>query len=232
MNDNNTPIPAATKVDRLRYLIDKEKMTQAQFANKLGVNPSNLSKVLSGKLPFSESLINRIVVDMGISKNWLRDGMGVPYERSCDTRSVKEGDVSKDLAITGTPIYDIDVTAGCRELSSMFTDDRIIGYINLPQVDSTGAILRVCGDSMIPTIKNGGFVAIRRVSPGSPIYWGQIYVIVLDDYRMVKFVRRHKDPDKVILHSDNPAYDDMEVPISEIRGYYLVESILNFDIRC
>ena len=78
MNDNNTPIPAATKVDRLRYLIDKEKMTQAQFANKLGVNPSNLSKVLSGKLPFSESLINRIVVDMGISKNWLRDGMGVP----------------------------------------------------------------------------------------------------------------------------------------------------------
>ena len=47
MNDNNTPIPAATKVDRLRYLIDKEKMTQAQFANKLGVKHSNLSKVLS-----------------------------------------------------------------------------------------------------------------------------------------------------------------------------------------
>ncbi|MDE6377590.1 MAG: S24 family peptidase [Duncaniella sp.] len=63
------------------------------------------------------------------------------------------------------------------------------------------------------------------------IFWGQIYVVQLEDYRMVKFVRRHKDPDKVILHSENPDYDDMDVDRRDILGMYLVEVILNCQIR-
>lgn len=59
-----------------------------------------------------------------------------------------------------------------------------------------------------------------------------MYVIVLDDYRMVKFVRRNADNTKVTLHSDNPAYDDMEVNRDDIRRLYLVEAVINCDLRC
>jgi phage repressor protein C with HTH and peptisase S24 domain len=54
----------------------------------------------------------------------------------------------------------------------------------------------------------------------------------MEDYRMVKYLRRHSDNDKVILHSANPDYDDMEVSRKDIIGLYLVEAILNYDIRC
>ena len=62
------------------------------------------------------------------------------------------------------------------------------------------------------------------------IFWGSVYVVVTEDYRMVKVVRRHQNPDMVILHSVNPNYDDMDVPRSKILALYLVETILNYDV--
>jgi phage repressor protein C with HTH and peptisase S24 domain len=52
----------------------------------------------------------------------------------------------------------------------------------------------------------------------------------MEDYRMVKILRRHHDPDKVILHSINPQYDDMEVYRKQIKKLYMVEAIFNYEI--
>ena len=68
--------------------------------------------------------------------------------------------------------------------------------------------------------------AVREVGDTSIIYWGQIYVVLLDDYRMVKYLRRHPDDSKVVLRSANPAYDDIDVPKSAIRGLFFVSKIV------
>ena len=54
---------------------------------------------------------------------------------------------------------------------------------------------------------------------------------MLDDYRMVKYVRRNSNPAMVTLHSENPAYDDMEVLRDEIRDLMFVQAVLHFDVR-
>lgn len=223
-----------TIIDRIRYLITQSRLSQAQFARRINIDPSNLSKHLSGRLPVSEALINRIVVDLGVSKKWLREGTDVPFAKEHHATEIP---IDKPIEILGnhrqgTPVYDIDVTAGCSELSRMFTQDRIVGVIDLPQLSTSSNIVRVSGDSMSPVIKNGGFIGIRPINDHRNIFWGQIYVIVMEDYRMVKFLRRHNDNSKVILHSANPDYDDMEVSRNDILGLYLVEAILNYDIRC
>lgn len=236
MNEHSAsiPHPTASVADRLKYLIHLGRMTQAQFAEKIGMNPSNISKVLTGKMTISEAMINRVVVDMGVSKAWLRDGVGVPYEKTSPTvkEIVPSGRAQAAPNPGGTPIYDIDVTAGCRELGSLFTVDRIVGSIDLPGISGQDyAIVSVSGDSMSPAIKNGAYLAIRRMSLTAPIHWGQIYVVVLEDFRMVKYVRRHPDPEKVYLHSDNPSYDDIEVSLSQIKDLYMVEGILTYEKR-
>ena len=221
-------------IDRIRYLIGHSRLSQAQFARRIGIDPSNLSKHLSGRLAVSEALINRIVVDFGVSKQWLRDGTDVPFAKEAHATEIAVETPVKILEPQrqGAPVYDIDVTAGCTELSRMFTQDRIIGVIDLPQLNPHGCIVRVSGDSMDPVVKNGGLISIRPITDRRNIFWGQIYVIVMEDYRMVKYLRRHNDSDKVILHSANPDYDDMEVNRKDIYGLYLVEAILNYDIRC
>lgn len=231
MKDFSTHQSAA---ERIRYLIRFSRMTQSQFAERIGVDPSNLSKHLSGRLPISEGLLNRIVVEMGVSKQWLRDGTDVPFAKPAIANEIVAANpiVADSPAMSGVPVYDIDVTAGAAELSRMFTVDRIVGVVDLPQLSRDSRIVRVSGDSMEPTIRNGGYIAIRRLTQRQTIFWGQIYVVVLEDFRMVKFLRRHADNNMVVLHSANPDYDDMDIARSDILDLYVVENILNFDIRC
>ena len=84
---------------------------------------------------------------------------------------------------------------------------------------------------MQPVICCGDMVAIREVRNLDLIFWGQIYVVLLDDYRMVKYVRKHQDPSMVILRSANKEYDDIEVRKSDIRDLFVVEHIIRFDSR-
>ena len=89
--------------------------------------------------------------------------------------------------------------------------------------------MRVSGNSMVPKLNPGCFISIRPISLDAPISWGQIYVVVLPDYRLVKYVRRNADPELITLHSANPDYDDIEVRRSDIEGLYLVENVINHD---
>lgn len=203
---------------RIREIMARDDLSQAEFARIIGIDPSNLSKSLSGRNPITDTLVNRIAVETGVSKRWLITGEGVMT-------------APRNMPV-GSPVYDIDITAGAVELSRAFTRDEIIGFINLPEVPAGCPVVRVSGDSMMPVIHNRSLLAIRRIESLSTIYWGQIYVVVLDDYRMVKYLRKASDPSKVILHSANSAYDDMEIDRSEIRGLFLVETIINFDRRC
>ena len=92
-------------------------------------------------------------------------------------------------------------------------------------------IVRVSGDSMSPVIRNGDYIAVRELSNLRQIFWGQIYVVILDDYRMVKYIRRHDDPEMVILRSENKRYDDMIIERMEIRDLMFVQNIIHIDSR-
>lgn len=225
------PQASASLTDRLRYLIKLSRMTQARFAERVGVDPSNLSRILSGHTAVSEAFINRIVVDTGVSKAWLKEGAGIPFPRDIHAREMS-GDTHPRLARNrrGAPIYDINVSAGNANLSREFTDDRIVGYLDIPGANPEYPLVKVRGTSMSPRLADGCWVSIRPVSDTAPILWGQIYVVVLDDYRMIKYVRRHTDPDKLVLHSDNPEYEDIVVSRADVRSLYLVEMILNCEI--
>lgn len=211
INEKNDAI-----VGRLRRLIVESGLSQARFGRRLGIDPGNLSRILNGHQPPGESLMNRIVVETGVSKRWLLTGEGAPHQ----------------VHHEGAPVFDIDITAGTHELTRQFSNEPPIGYINLPGVAPECPVVRVSGDSMYPTINDGSLVSIRRVRHDGLIFWGQIYLVILDDYRMVKYLRRHSDPDKVILHSSNPDYDDMEVPRDQIRALYLVETVINYKRHC
>ena len=227
IQDKNTP----DVISRLRHIMSQQHMSQRRLASILRLDPSNLSKVMTGKLPFTEGLINRIVVDLGVSKSWLKEGIGLPYEKESLARDiVLPSAPSPQHVSTGVPVYDIDVTAGCRSLEQLFSETHPIGMMDIPELPSDAHVVKVRGDSMSPRINNGGYVAIRHIRDPRNIFWGQIYVVQLEEYRMIKYIRRHTDPSMVILHSDNPAYDDMDVPRADIRALYIVEAVLNYEV--
>ncbi|MDE6393818.1 MAG: hypothetical protein K2K77_00625, partial [Duncaniella sp.] len=151
-------------IARLRHIMSQQHLSQRRLASMLRLDPSNLSKVLTGKLPFTEGLINRIVVDLGVSKSWLKEGTGLPYEKESMARDiVLPAEPAPQPVNTGIPVYDIDVTAGCRSLEQLFSETRPIGRMDIPELPADAHVVKVRGDSMSPRINNGGYVAIRHI---------------------------------------------------------------------
>ena len=216
-------------IDRIKYLMKEMGLKQVQFAERIGVDTSNLSKYLNAHMPLSESFLNRLVVNLGVSKGWLLDGTDLPFGK---TPVRVDGEVMASANGGGTPVYDVDVTAGVASgRNELFASENIVGWVNLPNMSPNCRIVRVSGDSMAPVINDGDFVAVREVSNPNQIYWGQIYVVQLDDFRLVKYLRRHSDPNMVVLRSENPNYDDMDVRRSDIHEMLLVQHVLHLNTR-
>jgi len=219
-------------IARIKYLMKEMGVKQVQFAQRIGVDTSNLSKYLNSHMPLSESFLNRMVVNLGVSKEWLLDGTDLPFGKTPVRIDAGAAVSTANAAGGGTPVYDVDATAGVASgRNELFANENIVGWVNLPNMSPNCRIVRVSGDSMAPVIMDGDFVAVREVSNLSQIYWGQIYVVQLDDFRLVKYLRRHSDPNMVVLRSENPNYDDMDVRRSDIHEMLLVQHVLHINSR-
>ena len=72
-------------------------------------------------------------------------------------------------------------------------------------------------------------VAVREIKSWDDIFYGQIYLVILDEYRMIKRIRRYEqDEDNyIILRSENAKYDDIKLHKGKIRKLFVVENILS-----
>lgn len=213
-------------IERIRYLIARLGLSQGAFARRLGISAANMSKHLSGRLPITQGLVNRICLDCNVSRKWLLTGSDLPFAKP---ETLKE--TGGSYASHGVPVYDIDVTAGFGPLERVLTEDRISGYVSLPGLHGGSGdkrLVRVSGDSMEPAVRNGSYIAISPLNDNT-IFWGRIYVIVTDSHRMVKSIRQHpSDPELIVLHSENPAYDDMVLALKDLVALYKVDAVINF----
>lgn len=222
-------------IARIKYLMKEMGVKQVQFAERIGVDTSNLSKYLNAHMPLSEAFLNRLVVNLGVSKEWLLEGTDLPFGKTLVRPDAADGRMALNSGAApadATPVYDVDATAGSASgRNEMFAAENIVGWVNLPNMSPNCRIVRVSGDSMAPVIEDGDFIAVRELSNPNQIYWGQIYVVQLDDFRLVKYLRRHTDPNMVVLRSENPNYDDMDVRLADIHEMLLVQHILHVNSR-
>lgn len=190
-------------------------------------------------------LSNGYVANMrkGYSAEKLKDVLSAYPELNRDWLLYNEGEMLKEqptepppqvveVVEHGTPVYDLDATCGDRSRPIVFTDEHIIGHVNLPNVSPTAVIIRANGDSMEPHIHDGDWIAVREVANLNVIYYGQVYLVITNEYRLLKYLRRDEDEQHyVILRSDNANYDDIRLPKNEIRHLFIVENILSLHIK-
>lgn len=203
----------------INYL-KKERLifNDADFASKVGKHRSYISEVKSKKRTITEQFVIQInEVFPIISLNWLLTGEGSMLQK--DELEIEE------YLRQGVPVYDIDATCGLEVRD--FRDENIIGHIDLPNINKEVIIITARGESMNPIIKNGSMISVREIKNWDFIVYGQIYLVVTPEYRLLKYVRKHENKDYVLLKSANPDFDDIELSKGDIVKLLLVEDILN-----
>lgn len=208
-----------TKSNLLIYL-KKKNLSKADFYKTTGLSNGFLDKGGSVTSANLETILKNYP---DLSLDWLVTSHG-PMLR-------------KDLPVarpsdTGVPLVPIDAIAGIPagdNLGLRFIDCE--HYI-VPEFANLNVefMIRVSGSSMYPKYSNGDILACRRVQDLLFFQWGKIYVIDSSQGALVKRVFEDKDPERILLVSDNEEkYPPFSIPISDIRSVSIVLGVIRLE---
>lgn len=198
---------------RAREAMFPEKLTA--FANRTGLPQATVSKILSagGSMGPRLDIVAKIAEGLSVSVDWLVFGRG-------------DGPGSEDLV--RIPRYDVQLAAGAGAWNE---GKRLIEDVPLPvtvleqlfgrRTANGLAFLTARGDSMQPTICDGGLVLIDQ-SETAP--FDDVFAFVLGGEARVKRLRRMTDG--LMLISDNSDYPPERVQGEELSKLWLIGHVL------
>lgn len=203
--------------DKLKLLRDKQGLTQAELADKLGISKSALSNYeLGTRRPRHNETWKKIADYFNVSIDYLMDyevdNNPTPYPEIIASSTGSIDDIFPDNTphkkspVTPTPTVQLPIYGNVAAGMGAYADNDIIGYEDIPQEWVRGkgdyVLLRVQGDSMYPVFMDNDLLLVKC----QPIVDNGAYAVVLidDDSGVVKRVIRGNG--WVELQSVNPMY--------------------------
>jgi len=230
MNDDKQVI-----IDNILSIIEIKGINLTDLSNMTGIDKGNLSAILKGNKSLGDKTLLKFSSVLGFPYEELKNpNVNVVKERiekyEINRKNVLQNNKTETIDLTGkVPYYDIDVTAGNVQLfqdnTQMPTD-----YYTVPkEIQDVDFCFKVRGDSMYDKILPGAIVFVKQIMDISVIEFGQVFIIITEEQRMVKYVRRHptRPDDMVVLRSHNNNYDDIDLPKEKITNLLLVKGYLN-----
>lgn len=204
-------------ITRIKSVIADSGLTSNAFALKVGMNSSNLSRKLNGKVPITSRDYRLICDSIGVNKDWLETGTGDKYIG--EPLNWKE----TMQPMLGVPFYDVEFALGYDE---MYNDTPNVPtkFISIPGYEKTDFWCRASGDSMKPLISNGDIIALKVIPDWTEFLpMNEIYAIMTkNDLRTVKVIRRGSDNEHFTLHAINEEYEDQEIKKEAITKVFKV----------
>lgn len=240
----DTPHAAAPRgfdVDDIlaRILYSTGLKTQTELAEKLGVRRAAITDAKRRKTIPSEWFL-KLCRMYNLSPLWLESGLGPMHlagESSETPPMSAPGGLGLPTSGKAEPVY-MDEFAFIPKVKAvprmgpegLETDDEVDGYYAFRQdwLRRKGRIaemriMRVAGDSMEPTLRDGDAVLIDQSQ--TDVVYGKIYVVGIDDGVVVK--RLDKRPGKLVLVSDNRQdYPPVEIELNEAVSVRIVGRVI------
>ena len=229
-----TPLPELSMAERLKVVRQARGLTQQQMADLLNVSRPTIAQLEGGRHQPSTEVLEAIVSDLDISRNWLWFGGG-PMEST----GTKGGEVVvfgkfADEEYIDCPFVTVPVRAGFVELVATEGDygqyETMRIYNPSPELCKPGTLVfEINGDSMEPQLRAGMLVAVTPVPLADIKYTvSGVYVATFGNQLTIK---RIKDNDlltkqQLVLHSDNPQAGMLTVAGEDIRGLWKVVDII------
>ena len=193
--------------ERLKELINKLSISQAEFGREVGVKPSTVSDWLKGRINPSTRTLKIIEQKFNVNPEWLREGKGEMF-----LPAVEE---EEEIVV---PLYPgVQVSAGFdvepgeeRKVYVKFSYEFAKKFLKLTSPNGL-ELVPVIGNSMEPTIPSGVMAIIKLYEKEGIIYDGGIYVIRIDNEVFIKRIIRDPLKNRLLLKSDNPDYEPIVV---------------------
>ena len=213
--------------NRLRMVWKKSGLTQQEFSDRIGIEKSTFNNYIIGKRVPKTTTILHLSTVFHVRPGWMLTGHGSMYQDEPKT----------DDRFFFVPLMESRVTAGpegellCEEISDEYPFQqwwiqKLVGKD--PQRQKALCLVRVRGDSMIPTINpNETILVDTSETERSQIRPGKIYLVRQPDGGVsVKRLVLNEKPGRpaLISMSDNPSFQPFEIELETDKGvtYYVL----------
>jgi phage repressor protein C with HTH and peptisase S24 domain len=229
---------------RLTVLIERAG-GPGKFARRSGVSTRQLEKYRKGADPSRQYLV-RLARGGGVSLDWLASGIGPSYldgsyvgtlvpsgasdaDEASEVRLSTMGDAARGGRYVRVPRYDVRASAGP---GAVVETEGVIEYVLFDQEylrlklrlnPANLALIEAHGDSMADTIQSGDLMLVDTSVP--QLRGDGIYAIAIGETLLVKRVVVRLDGG-VLLKSDNPRYDPIEVPKRDLATLRIVGRVV------
>lgn len=240
-----------TENERLKLLRYSTKLSQGDFADRVGLKQGSYSDVERGKASISPALLRALVEKFNADANWLLTGEGTMVRNiNIDSISIVAeptaqvyGKKSEIITVTldtegnaAIPVLNIQAAAGWPSHANDSTYLSDMPAITMPMQQyrkGDWALIQARGDSMETTISHGQWLMCKRLYEAHEIKDNNVYVVLLREGPVVKRVlNRIKKRGTLVLQSDNPAYTLVEVSMEEdVLQIWMVEMVWVFDLH-
>lgn len=205
---------------------------QIELANYLGINKSQMSKIVSGQAPFRhEFLVKVLSNDKGWNTEFLTDPLWAKLEEDGKKMSSEGASVvrkSLESANKALPLIPFDAVAGPGD--PVYEDERVEDYYTVSEFKDSDFLIRVKGDSMSPHFTGGDLLACKKVADVYFLQWGRCYVVLTRSQgAMVKRVQPSDKDGCIKCVSDNPRYAPFDVPMDDVVSVALVNGSISME---
>lgn len=224
--------------ERLQYVRKKKKFTQDALAAEIGVSSQKIvSNWESGVAKPETETIILISKFLEVSIDWLltgAKGYNIPEintmvmeENYKPIKKDKPRQEEKQQLTKAIPFYDnIQIAAG---YNNYIQDGHEVAtdFINIPWFHDCTMAFPIAGDSMYPRLQAGEILLCKELSSWRDfVPFGEIFVVITESLRTVKYVKRSDEKNKYRLVSENPHYEPFDVDISHILNMLIVKGTI------
>lgn len=233
------------KKQRIKELRKTLKISQSDFAQILGLEQGNLSKIESSTQTryVPDDAIYILKERFNVNPIWFESGNGQMF-LNVHTGKVNNEENERTYPITESnstgkmvPFYEADAIAG-NEYNMEMSPTVQSGMINIGTLlkDSENAI-RVYGNSMVPNYPAGCVIGVK-LHTDSFIEPGRVYVLETRDNRYLKRLYYNEDrtafhclSDNLMKYEEGPRrgkyiYQDFEIPLNEVIRLHRVIGVI------
>lgn len=213
-------------------------ITQADISYGIGVKNTYLSDMINGRVPVTESVINKIYElysDVKESHLLRKNSKKEKLQTKTDVEQI-EIIIPKDGLKKPIPYFNVDFAGGW-ESEEIFSLGNPDFYINNPEFDRAEFACNLVGHSISRRIPNRSIIALKQIEDWQTYFpTNELYGVVMkNELRTVKIVKRSKEKGFLILIPDplpeynQTEYEPEEVPMEFISKFYQIVAWAQFE---
>lgn len=206
------------KIIMLKDFFKREKIKQAEIAERTGISQPQVNRLLAGRDNFGKKTAAAWSQAFGFNPMWLMTGDGdMMLDKSQQPAAAD---------VLWLPVLNFDTRGGTAPNDE--TDTLQYTTKLMPFSRSTARegdfVMQVVGESMRPLYPSGCYVLVRPLPTWREyLELGAVYVLdLLDGRRIIKEVRAGSDAQHFALCSVNPRFDPSDIAKAFIAHVYAV----------